>query len=205
MGEENQTPVAPSPTGTPWLPPGATKYVVGVITLALSVFGALALLYPDVKAFTVAFVLAGAIGSVFGIVSPGLRKPTVVGLFLVCVSLTGCPRLIRTIDIAAPKVLNCFGSAYAKDVPALTVQAGDALAAAIDGRNMDPEPIIENLLSTGIAAMPCAIKAVLDSWAQAGPGAGSPLPHSARARQDLVIKTARAQAYLAARYTITSQ
>jgi hypothetical protein len=96
-GGTTPIPAPTSPTGIPWLPPVAAKYLGLTVLLALAVLGVLMGCYPNVHGFAVAFAVSSAVAGVLGIASPGLRTPT-VGLLL-CVGLlsaTGCATLTAT-------------------------------------------------------------------------------------------------------------
>jgi len=106
-------PVAPvSPTGTPWLPPSAVKWVTLIYLIVVAVLGVLAAQFPAVPAYSLALQLFGAVGAILGLASPGLRsaaKILVVGFL--AVSLSSCALFQKAVVLVPAEVQACGSTA----------------------------------------------------------------------------------------------
>ena len=120
--------VPASPTGTPWIPATAQKYIALAIGIALAVLGVLMGVYPTIHGIGVAFSVLTAVAGVLGIASPGLRTPT-VKVLAVCLlagavlTLSACPK--RTpIQQQAINCMTDMGTNVLKHAPEIAAAIG---------------------------------------------------------------------------------
>ena len=175
------TPV--SPTGTPWIPAAAQKYIILAIMLALAVLGVLMATYPAVHGFAVAFAIVSAVAGVLGIASPGIRTPT-VGLLLCCALVfSACPNPTPPQRAA----INC-----AEDGGAKVLADAPAIIAALSSANYGA--LLDRLVSDLGPTVLCEASVMLETLK----GAGTPAPMLAETpyQQDTALKAARLGVWL---------
>jgi len=141
-----------SPTGTPWLPPGAVKWaalayaIIGPTLLALSQF------FPQIPAFALALQIVSSIALVLGLASPGLRsvaKVLVLGLALTSLSACKTPGVIPPVVV---ELLECGADAVKPRVPAIAA----AIVAVIQDPRHDWQPVLDQIIAAGGEAGACA-------------------------------------------------
>lgn len=165
--EKKMQEAAPSPTGTPLIPPNVFKWVALAVGIALTALGSLVAIYPDVKAIQVALAIVGAVAAMLGIASPGLRKATGVLMMVGSVlGLSSCvhfdkPKLAKGLEVCAAGFVDSEVQAVLPDV-----------LAAIQGKSPDWAAQLDTVLLKAGTAGICALGALISSL-EGGTG-GSP-------------------------------
>lgn len=193
-----------SRTGEPLFSPRVFRWVALGYAILVAVFGTLLTFYSDLHGIQVAAALVVALGPVLGIASPGIRKAAVLlVLALSPLALSSCATFQRvgtTVELAAPKVLDCATDAAIAALPDVLAEVGTQLGKVLDAGSFDVEPVIDELLAKGKSPfLPCAIAAVLQAWMQAGSGAGVDLPSDPDRARRMLLAAHLGQAHLLAR------
>lgn len=193
-----------SRTGEPLIPPAVFRWVALGYGILVAVLGTLLAYFPDVKGLQVGTALIVALAPVLGIASPGIRRAAMLALLVLSPTmLTGCATFQRvgtTVELAAPKVLDCGVDAAVAALPEVLAEVGTQLGKVLDKGSFDVEPVIDELLEKGKSPfLPCAIAAVFQAWMQAGSGAGVDLPSDPDRARRMLLAAHLGQAHLLAR------
>ena len=199
MADPVNTPVPESPTGTPFIPPAAFKYIALVATLALAVLGALMGLYPENPTVKLAFAVASALAGVLGIASPGLRKTTVIFALCCLPLLGGCAsfgvwkadansQAIKTIVYTCENVSPTDTAAQAAEAILAT-----ALEDAVSGAEGGVVGAVSKVLSDQGVKAYCMAAKLLALWEH---GAATPVAPTAIQSMPSAVKASRLRSAL---------